>query len=138
MSIAKPPASTPKRKAAKLPRFDPAAFLETAAKGRVISKYKKKDVLFEQGDPAESVVYIKSGKVKVTVLSKEGNEAVVAILGTDEFLGEGCLIGQPKRLATASALTDCTVMEVSKSEIEKVLVSEHALFPNVHDAYIDP
>ncbi len=105
--------------------FDAAVFLETAATGRVISALKKKDVIFEQGDAADSVVYIKSGKVKVTVVSKEGNEAVVAILGADEFVGEGCLIGQPKRLATASALTDCTVMRVRKSEIQKVLKNEH-------------
>ena len=119
-------APPPRRKIAKVPRFDPAAFLETAAKGRTISKHKKNDVLFEQGDVADSVVYIRSGRVKVTVLSKEGNEAVVAILGADEFVGEGCLIGQPVRLATASAMTDCTVMRVSKTEIEKVLLSEHA------------
>ncbi len=106
--------------------FSPAVFLETAAKGRVISAYKKKDVIFEQGTAADSVFYIKSGKVKVTVLSKEGNEAVVAILGADEFIGEGCLIGQPKRLATASAMSDCVVMRVSKAEIQKVLKNEPA------------
>ena len=115
--------SKAKKPLAKAP-FSPAAFLETAAKGRVISVLKKKDILFEQGDPADSVIYIKSGKVKVTVLSHEGNEAVVAILGANEFLGQGCLIGQPKRLATASALTDCTVMRVDKSEIESVLKNE--------------
>ncbi len=64
--------------------------------------------------------------MKVTVLSTEGNEAVVAILGADEFMGEGCLIGQPKRLATASAMTDCVVMRVNKSEIQRVLKSEQA------------
>ena len=104
--------------------FDPAAFLQTAAAGRIISTHKKKGIIFEQGDPADSVIYIKSGKIKVTVVSKEGNEAVVAILGEDEFLGEGCLIGQPKRLATASAMTDCTVMSVSKIEIQRVLKDE--------------
>ncbi len=112
------------RKPAKGAPFDPAAFLQTAAAGRIISAHKKKDVIFEQGDPAESVIYIKSGKIKVTVISKEGNEAVVAILGEDEFLGEGCLIGQPKRLATASAMTDCAVMSVSKIEIQRVLKDE--------------
>lgn len=106
--------------------FDAAAYLETAANGRVISSFNKKDVIFEQGDAADSVVYIRSGKVKVTVVSKQGNEAVVAILGADEFIGEGCLIGQPRRLATASALTDCTAMRVSKTEIQKVLKTEPA------------
>ena len=85
-------------------RFDPAKFLETAANGRVVSTHAKRDIIFSQGDAADAVVYIKRGKVKVTVLSKQGKEAVVALLGADEFLGEGCLIGQPKRLATATAM----------------------------------
>ena len=106
--------------------FDAAVFLETVATGRVISAHKKKDMIFAQGDAADSVVYIKTGKVKVTVVSKQGKEAVVAILGADEFLGEGCLIGQPKRLATATAMTDCTVMRVEKSEIQRVLQDEPA------------
>jgi len=115
-----------RRKIAAASSFDPATFLQTAANGRIISTHKKKDVIFEQGDPAESVIYIKSGRVKVTVISKEGNEAVVAILGADEFLGEGCLIGQQRRLATASAMTDCVVMRVNKTEIESVLKREPA------------
>jgi CRP/FNR family cyclic AMP-dependent transcriptional regulator len=106
--------------------FDPADYLETAAKGRAILLHKKKGIIFKQGDDADSVIYIRSGKVKVTVISAEGNEAVVAILGTDEFLGEGCLVGQQKRLATASAMTDCTVMQVGKVEIQRVLKHETA------------
>ena len=105
-------------------RFDPVAFLQTAAKDRIVSVHKKRNVIFKQGDAAESIIYIKSGKVKVTVISKEGNEAVVAILGADEFLGEGCLIGQQKRLATASAMTDCVVTSVSKAEIQRVIKTE--------------
>jgi CRP-like cAMP-binding protein len=85
-------------------RFDPTVFLETAAKGRVISTHPKKHIIFAQGDAADAVFYIKKGKVKVTVVSTQGKEAVVAILGADEFVGEGCLIGQPKRLATASTM----------------------------------
>lgn len=81
--------------------FDPAAFFETPGKGRTISKHRKKEIIYSQGDAADAVFYIKKGKVKVTVVSKQGKEAVVAILGTDEFVGEGCLSGQPKRLATA-------------------------------------
>ena len=106
--------------------FDPAVFLETAAKGRTVSTHLKRKTIFAQGSPADSVIYIKKGKVKVTVLSKQGKEAVVAILGVDEFLGEGCLIGQPKRLATATALTDCITMRVEKSEILRVLQDEPA------------
>jgi CRP/FNR family transcriptional regulator, cyclic AMP receptor protein len=107
-------------------RFDPAAFLQTAAKGRVISTYRKRQVIFAQGDAATAVFYIKKGKVKVTVVSKQGKEAVVAILGTDEFLGEGCLIGQPKRLATATAMAECLTMRVEKAEIMRVLQDEPA------------
>ena len=94
--------------------FDPAVFLATAALGRDISTYSKKEVIFAQGDDADAVFYIKKGKVKVAVVSKQGKEAVVAILGPDEFVGEGCLIGQPKRLATASAMTECETMRVEK------------------------
>ena len=105
-------------------RFDPAVFLETAAKGRVISTHPKKQIIFAQGDAADAVFYIRKGKVKVTVVSTQGKEAVVAILGLDEFVGEGCLIGQPKRLATASAMTECVIMRVDKAEIRRVLQDE--------------
>lgn len=107
-------------------RFDPAAFFETAAHGRTISKHRKKEIIFSQGDAADAVFYIKKGKVKVTVVSKQGREAVVAIMGADEFVGEGCLIGQPKRLATASAMTECVTMRVEKTEIQRVLHEEPA------------
>ncbi len=92
------------RKAASEALFSPAVFLETTANGRVISTHSKKDVIFAQGDDADSVFYIRKGKVKVAIVSKQGKEAVIALLGPDEFVGEGCLIGQPKRLATASAM----------------------------------
>jgi CRP-like cAMP-binding protein len=105
-------------------RFDPAEFLETAAAGRVIAGHQKTQIIFAQGDAADSVFYIKTGKIKVTVVSKQGKEAVVAILGADQFLGEGCLIGQPKRLATATAMTDCVTMCVDKTEIVRVLRDE--------------
>ena len=101
-------------------------FLETAAKGRTISTHRKKEIIFAQGDDADAVFYIKKGKVKVTVVSKQGKEAVVAILGADEFFGEGCLIGQPKRLATAMAMTECVTMRVEKTEILRVLQDEPA------------
>ena len=107
-------------------RFDPAVFLETVAKGRTLSTHKKNQIIFSQGDAADAVIYIKRGKIKVTVISTHGKEAVVAILGVDEFLGEGCLIGQPKRLATASAMTECVTMRVEKKEILQVLQDEPA------------
>jgi len=107
-------------------RFDPAVFFATAAKGRAISRHLTKAIIFAQGEPADSVFYIKSGTVKVTVVSKQGKEAVVAILGADEFVGEGCLIGQPKRLATAVAMTECETMRVDMVEIHRVLRDEPA------------
>jgi CRP/FNR family transcriptional regulator, cyclic AMP receptor protein len=117
----------PKPSQAKLgARFDSVAFLETAAKGRVIATHPKKQIIFAQGDAADAVFYIKKGKVKITVVSKAGKEAVVAILGPSQFLGEGCLIGQPRRLGTATALTECVIMKVEKAEIQRVLRSETA------------
>ena len=107
-------------------KFDPAEFLETAAKGRALTTHEKREVIFTQGDAADSVFYIKKGKVKVTVVSRHGKEAVVALLGADEFLGEGCLTGQPKRLATAVAMTECQTMRVDKTEILRVLQNEPA------------
>jgi hypothetical protein len=105
---------------------DPPAFLETEAKGRAVSAHRKGVVLFRQGDMADAVFYVKKGKIKVTVVSAHGKGAVVAILGADEFLGEGCLIGQPKRLSTATAMTECVTMRVEKAEIVRVLHDEPA------------
>ena len=122
----KPAKGNKSRKAVKVPLFDPAAFLATAGVGRTISTYSKKEVVFAQGDDANAVFYIKKGKVKVAVLSKDGKEAVVALLGPDEFVGEGCLLGQPKRLATASAMTECEAMRVQKSEIQRAIHDEPA------------
>ena len=122
----RPAKGSTNRKAASGELFDPAVFLATAAVGRDISKYSKKEVIFAQGDDADAVFYIKKGKVKVAVISKQGKEAVVALLGPDEFVGEGCLIGQPKRLATASAMTECETMRVAKTEIQQVIHDESA------------
>jgi CRP-like cAMP-binding protein len=103
-----------------------AALFGTAGPGRSISSYPKKEIIFAQGDDADAVFYIKKGKVKVTVISTQGKEAVVAILGEDDFLGEGCLTGQPKRLATARAMTDCVAVRVGKTEIAKTISDESA------------
>jgi CRP/FNR family transcriptional regulator, cyclic AMP receptor protein len=113
-----------KRKAK--PPFDPKAFLAKANGGRSISKYRKNQIVFSQGDLADSVFYIHDGKVKVTVISEQGKEAVVAILGPDEFCGEGCLAGQPRRMATATAMTECEIMRLEKGAIIRVLHVEPA------------
>jgi len=110
--------------------FDPAKFFEILGAGRIISSYPKKEIIFAQGDDADAVFYIKKGKVKVTVVSMQGKEAVVAIHGKDEFIGEGCLTGQPRRLATATAMTECVVMRVEKVEITKIIREDAAFAEN--------
>jgi len=106
--------------------FDPKAFLAKANGGRTISTYRINQTVFSQGDPADSVFYIHDGKVKVTVISEQGKEAIVAVLGSDEFCGEGCLTGQPRRMATATAMTECEIMRLEKEAIVRVLHDEPA------------
>jgi CRP/FNR family transcriptional regulator, cyclic AMP receptor protein len=108
------------------PRFDPKAFLAEAGEGRTISQYRKDQIVFSQGDPADAVFYIQKGKVKVGVVSDQGKEAVVAILGAEEFCGEGCLAGQPRRIATVRAMTECTIMRLQKTSIIRALYDEPA------------
>jgi CRP/FNR family transcriptional regulator, cyclic AMP receptor protein len=106
--------------------FDPKEFLATMEGGRTLSYYRKDEVVFSQGEPADSVFYIQKGKVKITVVSQQGKEAVVAVLGPDEFCGEGCLAGQPRRMATAAAMTECDIMRLQKADIIRVLHEEPA------------
>jgi CRP/FNR family cyclic AMP-dependent transcriptional regulator len=110
--------------AAKRRPFDPKSFLAKVGDGRTIAKYRKGQVVFAQGDPADAVFYIQKGKVKITVVSDRGKEAVIAILGPDEFCGEGCLAGQPRRMATVAAMTDGTIMRLEKTSIIHVLQQE--------------
>src|SRR5580765_2838083 len=97
----------------KLP-FDPKTFLAIVNGGRTISKCRKGQFVYRQRDPADAVFYIQTGKIKLTVLSEQGKEAVIAILGTDDFFSEGCMGGQALRLATAAALTECAIMRIPK------------------------
>ena len=106
--------------------FDPKMFLATVNGGRTVSAYKKGEIIFSQGSPADSVFYVQKGKVKITVVSDRGKEAVVAMLGPDEFCGEGCLTGQPRRLATAAAMTECGIMRLEKAAMIRVLHEEPA------------
>ena len=112
------------RKAKQRHSFDPKLFLTTVNGGRALTSYRKDDVVFSQGDPADAVFYIRKGKVKLVVASKQGKQAVVAILGDGEFFGEGCLNGQSLRLATARAMTESEVMQVQKREMVRVLHAE--------------
>ena len=106
--------------------FDPEAFLATVSRGRTISKHARDAVVFAQGGPADSVFYVHKGRIKIVVESEQGKEAVVAIVGHGAFFGEGCLIGQPVRLATAKAMVESEVMRVSKAEMVRVLQAEPA------------
>ena len=114
-----------KLKKAKLP-FDPKAFLSKADGGRSISNYRKNQIVYTQGAPADSVFYIQTGKVKKTVVSEQGKEAVIALLGTADFFGEGCLTGQPLRLATVRAMTDCVIVRIAKADITRVIHEQPA------------
>src|SRR5271155_3140047 len=109
----------------KLP-FDPKVFLSKVNGGRAISDYRKDQNVYTQGEPADSVFYIQSGKVRKTVVSEQGKEAVVALLGTGDFFGEGCLTGQPRRLATVSAMRECVIVRIAKTDITRVIHDEPA------------
>jgi CRP/FNR family transcriptional regulator, cyclic AMP receptor protein len=106
--------------------FNPEAFLAKVGKGRTVADYKKNQRVFSQGDPADAIFYIQKGKVKLTVVSKQGKEAVVAILGADDFFGEGCLAGQPLRMASAAAMLECSIMRLEKSGVIRLIHNEPA------------
>jgi CRP-like cAMP-binding protein len=105
-------------------KFDVNAFLTRVGKGRSIHKYKKNEVIFSQGDPADAAFYIQSGKVKLTVVSDHGKEAVLAISEPDHFVGESCVVGQELRLATATAMTPSVLMRLEKAAIIRVIHDE--------------
>jgi CRP/FNR family cyclic AMP-dependent transcriptional regulator len=107
-------------------KFDPATFLAKAGAGRTVSKLAKGKILFSQGDAANAVFYVQKGKIKISVVSAQGKEAVIAVSGLDEFCGEGCLTGQPLRMATASAMIDCEIMTVEKAAMFRILREEPA------------
>jgi CRP/FNR family cyclic AMP-dependent transcriptional regulator len=102
-------------------KFDPEAFLAKADGGVTISKYRKGQVVFAQGDPADSVLYIREGRVKIAVVSDQGKEAVVAFLKAGDFIGEGCLTGRPRRISTARALEDSVISRVDKPTMARIL-----------------
>jgi CRP-like cAMP-binding protein len=104
--------------------FDSTVFLSKIGAGKTIVPCQQGDILFRQGDAADAVFYVQAGKVKLTVVSKRGKEAVVALLKPGSFFGEGCLNGHLRRLATASALTDGVVLRIAKKEMARVLRTE--------------
>src|ERR1700738_2753774 len=95
--------------------FDAKLFLAKVGGGRTLADYRKNQRVFSQGDPADAIFYIQTGKVKLTVVSQQGKEAVVAILGEGDFFGEGCLVGQPIRMASAAAMSESSIMRLEKS-----------------------
>jgi len=115
--------------------FDPRTFLATVSGGRTVSNYRSHQKLFSQGDPADAVFYIQEGKVKVCVISELGKEAVVALHNEGDFFGEGCLSGQPLRLATVAAMTECVIMRIEKATMVRVLHEEPA-FSEMFLAYL--
>src|SRR6202140_1282535 len=121
--------------AKKLIKFDPKTFLSTLNGGRKIEAFAKKQTIFVQGDSSDAVFYIKEGKIKLTVVSEVGKEATIGILNSGDFFGEGCLTGQPLRLCSATAMTDCSVMKIDKKSMNDVLHREHA-FSDMFVAYL--
>jgi CRP/FNR family cyclic AMP-dependent transcriptional regulator len=115
--------------------FDPQAFLDKVGAGRTVVACPKQHSVFTQGEAADAVFYLQDGQVKLTVVSAQGKEAVIAILAPRSFLGEGCLAGQPLRMATATTLTDCTLMRIEKQAMLWVLHAEPA-FSALFMAYL--
>jgi CRP-like cAMP-binding protein len=124
--------SVPSRKSlhhlpAPLAPFDLQSFLDSAGVARRIAKYPRSAVVFSQGDPGTDVCYLQEGSIKLSVLSRTGKEAVVAILGPGDFFGEGCLAAQPRRIATASAMSTSTVLLVEKAQMLETLHQQPTL-----------
>jgi CRP/FNR family transcriptional regulator, cyclic AMP receptor protein len=124
----------PRAAAKKRRDFDPHTFLATIGEGRKIVSFPKKQTIFTQGDPADAVFHIQTGKVRLTVVSNDGKEATIGILG-DQFFGEGCLTGQPLRLCSATAMTNCSVTRIDKKSMIEVLHRKHE-FSDMFVAYL--
>jgi CRP-like cAMP-binding protein len=108
------------------PAFEPMAFLANAGSGRTLKQYGRNEVVFSQGDPCDAVFYIQSGTLKLTVLSDFGKEAVVAMLGANDFMNETCVAAQPLCLASAVTVTDAVIMRLEKNAVVKVIHEEPA------------
>jgi CRP/FNR family transcriptional regulator, cyclic AMP receptor protein len=125
--LLKPAAARSRSGRAKVLGFHPGDFLAEAGLGKTIVEIPTGSTVFSQGDPADAVFYIQKGKVKVAVVSKQGKEATVAVLGSAEFVGEDCIATtHPLRLVTATALSDCVLLKIGKKEMLRVLGKEHA------------
>lgn len=101
--------------------FNPKSFLSEIGEGRSIKKYKMNQVVFSQGDPADAVFYVLKGQVKVAIVSEQGKEAIIAIHGANSFFGQRCLAGQPRRIATVTALTESRIMRLGKAVVLRAI-----------------
>jgi CRP/FNR family transcriptional regulator, cyclic AMP receptor protein len=119
----------------KKPVFEPDAFLATIGKGQKTVGFAKKSAIFSQGEPADAVFYIQEGKVRLTVVSNIGKEATVGILTGGDFCGEGCLGGQPLRMGSAIAMTECSILRIDKKAMMEALHREHE-FSDLFVAYL--
>jgi CRP-like cAMP-binding protein len=117
------------------PDFDMASFLAKRGDRRSIVRYRKNQVIFSQGDPADAVFYVHKGKLKVTVVSERGKEAVTSILGPNEFFGEACIVGQTRRLVTVAALTDAVVVRIARPQMI-LLIQEQPAFSKMFMTHI--
>ena len=115
--------------------FDPGEFLATIGQGRKVMAFGKKQAIFTQGDPADAVFYIQQGKIRLTVVSQAGREATLGILNEGEFFGEGSLAGQSVRMGSATAMTDCELLQIDKKAMIMALHREHA-FSDLFVAYL--
>jgi CRP-like cAMP-binding protein len=115
--------------------FNPQAFLATISEGRKLVIFLKRQTIFAQGDSADAVFYLQTGKVKLTVVSKPGKEATIGILGEGNFFGEGALAGQALRMGSATAITDCAVLQIDKKVMMEALHRESA-FSDMFVAYL--
>lgn len=115
------------RKTATEPAFNAQAFLDSAGVAKTVIKYGRNDVVFTQGETSDDVLYIQSGGVKLSVISKIGKEAVVAMLGPGDFFGEGCLAGQPFRMGSATAITPSAILRIGKGKMFRLLRKQHAM-----------
>jgi CRP/FNR family cyclic AMP-dependent transcriptional regulator len=120
-----PPKASNRSKTNAKKAFNAQYFLDSAGVARKVTEFKKKETIFSQGDPCRNVFYIQKGGVRLSVVNEMGKEAVVAVLGPGDFFGEGCLAGQPIRIGTATAIAPTTALVIEKSEMVRVLHSEH-------------
>ena len=114
------------RKSTHKPAFDAQTFLDSAGLARKVAEFRKKETIYSQGDPANTVLYIQRGGVRLSVANEAGKEAVVAVLAQGDFFGEGCVAGQPLRTGTATAITPITALVIEKAEMIRALHHEHA------------